>query len=246
MGPFQTLHRCLVAALLALSFLFLAAACESEPTPTPVPELTVDGLLSDAAEDLAALTSAGFQMVDETESGAKFFGMTLKTVDGVVKSPASFSMVVDLVAPGLGFAEIEMVAVGEEAYMKFSADAPWAALPLEQVPFNFGGIGVTLSELLPVLRNASIAGRESVGGVPSVRLEGDVASEDMLSLIRSVDPGHPIALTFWFDEASHEVQQFRIGGKLFNDDADGTTRLVTITDIDSPVDIQLPEIASGS
>lgn len=236
--------------VLALGFLFLAVACESEPTPTaaptPTPTPDLNSVLSNAGEELASLSTARFHMVDEMESGAKFFGLTLKTVEGEIKSPDSARIVVDAVAPGLGFVEVEIVASGEQAFMKFSQDAPWAPLPVDQVPFNFGGLGVTLSELLSVLRNPAIAGRESVGGVQSVRLEGDVASEDMLNLIRSVDPGHPIALTFWFDEASHEVQQFRIGGKLFNDDADGTTRLVTITDIDSPVDIQLPEIASGS
>ena len=245
MGSSQTLHRCLIAAALALSFLLVAAACESEPTPTPVPELTVDELLSDAAEDLAALTSAAFRMIDETESGAKFFGMTLKTVDGVVKTPASFRMVVDLVAPGLGFAEIEMVAVGEEAYMKFSADAPWAALPLEQVPFNFGGIGVTLSDLLAAVEAPVITGRESLGGVQVVRVEGDIASDDMSSLITSVDFGHPMVLTLWIDEADHTLQQLRLGGMLYDDDAPETTRLIVISDVNVPVDIELPDV-SGS
>ena len=35
----------------------------------------------------------------------------------------------DVVAPGFGFVEIEMLAVGDQAYMKFSKDAPWAPLP---------------------------------------------------------------------------------------------------------------------
>ena len=243
-NSFRTLHRRLTVAVLAMSFLLLAAACEAEPTPTP--ELSVDDVLPTAAGELAAVSTARFHMIDEMESGADFFGLTLKTVEGEVKSPDSARIVVDAVAPGLGFVEVAIVASGEQAFMKFAQDAPWVPLPVDQVPFNFGGLGVTLSGLLSVLRNAAIAGRESVGGVQSVRLEGDVVSEDMSDLIRSVDPGHPITLTFWFDEVSYEVQQFRIGGKLFNDDAAGTTRLVTITDINAPVDIQLPDVASGS
>ena len=38
-------------------------------------------------------------MVDEMESGAKFFGLTLKTVEGEIKSPDSARIVVDAVAP---------------------------------------------------------------------------------------------------------------------------------------------------
>lgn len=230
--------------VLALGFLFLAAACESEPTPTP--ELSVDEVLSGAAEKLAALSTAKFQMVDEKESGAKFFEMTLKSVEGEVKTPDSFRMLVELVNPGLGFVEVGMLAVGEQAYMQFSSDAPWLPLPLDQVPFNFGGIGVTLSEILPVIKNAEIAGRESVGGGQAIRVDGDIVSEDMSGLITDVDPGHAVTLSVWVDEVSYDLRQLRIDGRLYDEDAPETTRLVTISEINAPVDIQLPETASGS
>ncbi len=230
--------------VLALGFLLLAAACESEPTPTP--ELSVDEVLSSAAEKLAALSTAKFQMADEKESGAKFFEMTLKSVEGEVKTPDSFRMLVELVNPGLGFVEVGMLAVGEQAYMQFSSDAPWLPLPLDQVPFNFGGIGVTLSEILPAMRNADITGRESVGGGQAIRVDGDIVSDDMSGLITDVNSGHPITLSVWVDEASYDLRQLRIDGKLYDEDAPETTRLVVIEDIDAPVDIQLPEIASGS
>lgn len=233
--------------VLAIVFLLSAIACGPEPTatPTPTPEVTVDDVLSSAGERLAALATARFQMADEMESGAKFFGLTLKTVEGEIQSPDRARILVDAVSPGFGFVEVEIVAAGELAYMKFSQDAPWAPLPVDQVPFNFGGMGITLSEILLVIENAAISGRESVGGTQAVRIDGSVVSEDMANLITSVDPGHPITLTFWFDEASYEIQQLRMAGKLFNDDAPETTRLVVITDINSPVDIQPPDI-SGS
>lgn len=236
--------RGLPVAALAAAFLFLAAACSSEPTPTP--ELSVDDVLSGAATELAALSTAKFRMVDEMESGAKFFEMTLKSVEGVVKTPDSFSMQVNVVNPGLGFVKIGMMGVGEQAYMQFSEDAPWLPLPLEQVPFNFGGIGVTLSELLPVVRDPAITGRESVEGAQAIRIDGDITSEELSNLITDADPGHPIVLTLWFDEASHMLRQLRIGGQLYDDDAPETTRLVNIDDINAPVDIRLPETASGS
>ena len=233
-----------LAACLALSLALPAAACSSEPTPTP--ELSVDDVLSGAAAELAALETAKFWMADEMESGAQFFQMTLKTVEGVVKTPDSFSMQVSVVNPGLGFVKIGMLGVGDQAYMQFSEDAPWLPLPLEQVPFNFGGIGVTLSELLPVVRNTAITGRESAGGVQAVRVEGEIVSEELSSLITDADPGHPIALTLWFEEGSHTLRQLRIGGQLYDDDAPETTRLVKIDDINAPVDIRIPETASGS
>ena len=242
------LRRKAPTALAAAGLLILSAACAADATPTatPTPALTANDVLAAAGNELAALSTAGFLMIDETESGAKFFEMTLRDVEGVVETPASFRMVVKLISPGLGFAEIEMLAVGESAYIKFSADAPWVPLPLEQVPFNFGGIGVTLSELMSEIGNPVITGREAVEGVGTIRIDGDIMSEDMADLITSVDPGHPIALTLWFDETQHTLRQFRMDGQLYNDDGPETTRLVVLKDVNQPVDIQLPGSASGS
>ena len=185
-------------------------------------------------------------MVDEMESGAKFFGLTLKSVEGEIRAPDRFRLLVDAVAPGLGFVEIEMLAVGELAYMKFSEDAPWAPLPVDQVPFNFGWIGVTLSKLLPVIESPTITGWESMGDAGSIRIEGDIVSDDLSDLITSVDPGHPITLTLWLDDDDHTLRQMRIDGQLYDDDAPETTRLIIIKEANINIDIQLPEIASGS
>lgn len=236
--------------VLALGFLFLAAACEPEPTPTaaPTPTPTPDlaSVLSSAGEKLAGMATARFKMVDEMESGAKFFGLTLKSVEGEIRAPDRFRLLVDAVAPGLGFVEIEMLAVGELAYMKFSEDAPWAPLPVDQVPFNFGWIGVTLSKLLPVIESPTITGWESMGDAGSIRIEGDIVSDDLSDLITSVDPGHPITLTLWLDDDDHTLRQMRIDGQLYDDDAPETTRLIIIKEANINIDIQLPEIASGS
>ena len=255
----KILRRRLSITVLVMGLMLLTAACGSEPaptvaptsaptaapTPTPTPELTLDSVLSSAGQGLAEMSTAKFQMIDELESGSQFFGMTLKNVEGEIKSPDSFRMLVNVETPNFGFVAIEMMAVGEQAYMKFSRDAPWAPLPLDQVPFNFGGMGVTLSELLPILKDVSFTGRESVDGIQTVRLDGNVVSEEMSKLITSVDSGHPIQLTFWFDEAGYTLRQFRMIGKLFNDDAPETSRLVGIMNVNAPVDIQLPDIASG-
>ena len=242
-------RRGLSITVLMMGFLFFAAACEAEPTPTaaPTPELSLSDLLSRVGEKLAAMSTAKFQMVEEVESGAQFFGTTFKSMEGEVKAPDSFRMLVDVVAPGFGFVQIEMLAVGDQAFMKFSKDAPWTPLPLEQVPFNFGGVGITLSELLPIIKDAAITGREALGDVQAIRVEGNILSEELSNLIRSVDSGHAVALTLWIDEDEHTLRQMqvRIAGQVYDDDAPGTIRMLTIGGVNTPVDIQLPDIASG-
>ena len=268
----KILSRKLSITGLVMGLLFVTAACGADPTPTvaPTPTPTVvptatpavvptptptiaptsnpdtslNDLLSSAGAKLAAISTVKFQMIDELESGAKFFGMTLKNVEGEVRSPDRFRMVVAVETPNFGFVEIEMLAVGDQAFMKFSEDAPWAPMPLDQVPFNFGGIGVALSELLLSLEDPSIAGRESIGDAGTVRVDGNIVSQDLSGLITSVDPGHAVTLTFWIDETEHTMRQLRIDGKIYNDDEPGTKRLVSIMDVNVPVDIQLPDIDS--
>lgn len=235
------------AAPLLMGILLLTGACGSdpEPAPTPEPEISLGELLTSASAKLAGMSTAKFVMIDELQSGQKFFGTTLKTVEGDIRSPDGVRILVDVEAPGMGFVEIEIVAVGEQAFMKFSRDAPWLPLPLEQVPFNFGGIGVTLSEVMLVMRDASIAGKETIEGVETIQVDGNVVSEEMSGLITSVDPGLPMKLSMWFDETDHTFRKFKMVGQLFNDDGPETSRLVTM-DIDVPVDIQLPAAAAGS
>ena len=243
----RALRRGLSITALTVVLLILAAACgtQSEPTPAPTPTPDLNDLLSKAGEKMAAMKSAKFGMIDETETGAKFFDTTFKKLEAEVKAPDSFRILVDVVAPAFGFVEIEMMAVGEQAYLKFSEDAPWAPLLLDQVPFNFAGLGVTLRDVLNRLEDTAITGREAIQDAQTVRVEGSITSDALVDLITTADPGHDVTLTLWIDEADHLLRQIRIAGQIYDDDGPETTRLLTIEGIDMPVDIQLPEVGSG-
>ena len=253
------LVRRLSISLLVLASLLLAAACSEEATPTPdptptavptatpvpTPTPTAEDFLAAAGAKVVAMESAKFGMTDETETGALFFGTTFKSMEAEVEAPESIKMLVDVVAPGFGFIEIEIIKVGEQAFIKLSRDAPWNPLPPDQVPFNFSGMGIVFGTLPDTIRDVNLTGREEVQGTQTVRIEGVIDSEDLLSLITSADPGHPITLTLWIDETELLLRQVRLAGQVYDDDAPETTRLLTIEDINVPVDIELPDIASG-
>ena len=230
-------------AVLATGLLMLAAACGGREEPPP-PELTVDELLANTREKLAAISSVKFSMTDELQTGSKFFNTTLKSVEGEVSASDSMKMAVDVESPIFGFIEIEIVAVGDQSLMKFSRDAPWLPLSLDEVPFNFKGMGITLSELVPVLKDVRKVGQESVGGTQTILLEGSLQSEELSNLITSTDPGHTVMLSFWIDEVDHDLKQLRITGQVFNDDAPETRRMIVIEETNVPIDIQLPETAA--
>ena len=249
-GP-MTLPLRLALAVLAMGLLILAPACGSEPDPTveptptatPTPEPTLDDRIAGMRAGLEAVSTTKLKMVDELETGAKFFGTTFKSLEADLRAPDSFRMVVDVVAPGLGFVEIEMVGIGDEAYMKFSADAPWTPVPADQIPFNFVGVGITLSGIISLMEDAVVAGTESIDGAETIKVDGKVTSGDLAILVRDANLGHPITLSLWIDEADHRLRQMRIAGRIYDDDGADTKRLFTVT-FDVPVDIELPEIAS--
>ena len=250
-----TLAGRLSLAALLIGSLLLAAACASESTPTPTaaPTPTVVPTPTPSAEDfiaavgrnIAAMTTAKFGMTDETQTGAKFFGTTFKSMEAEVESPDSLRMLVEVVAPGFGFVAIEIVQVGDQAFLKLSADAPWTPLPPDQVPFNFAGMGTVFAGLPETITDVSLIGKEEVRGSQTVKVEGVIDSEALLPLITDGDAGNPITLTFWIDPVEAVLRQFRLAGQIYNEDAPETTRLLTIENINEPVDIQLPDSASG-
>ena len=244
--------RLALAALLVVC-VALAVGCQSEPTPTPTaaptptatpvptPTPSPEDFIARVSQSFATLQTAKFSMTDETETGAKFFGTTFKSMEAEVEAPDSLRMLVEVVAPGFGFVAIEIVQVGDAAFLKLSADAPWSPLPPDQVPFNFAGIGTVFAGLPETISDVTVTGREEVQGAQAVRVEGVVDSEVMLPLITTANAGHPVTLTLWVDEADFVLRQMRLAGQLYDEDAPETTRLLTIDNINEPVDIRLPE-----
>ena len=247
MSVSKTPGRALSAIMTSFTLLFLVASCGGESTPTPTPTPVLSDVLTSAGERVAAMSTAKFSVVDEKETGAKFFETTFKSMEAEIEAPNSFRMKVDVVAAAFGFVEIEMLGVGEQAVMKFSKDAPWVPLPVDQVPFNLRDLGMTLRDVIHMIRDGdgAITGAESIQGAQAVLVEGTLPSQRLSNLITDVDPGHTMTITMWIDEGDHALRQLRLAGQLYDDDGPETTRLVTINAIDVPVDIKLPEEVSG-
>jgi hypothetical protein len=230
-----------------------------EPTPTPTPEPTpaatadpataaaaeAEQLLAAVAQNLSTMSTATFSMVDETESGAPFFGATLKRMEAVVKAPDSLRMNVDVVAPGFGFVKVEIVQVGDQAFIKLTEEAPWLQLPQDQVPFDFAGMAKLFGSLPGEVEDLTVTGQETIQGAPAIVLEGVVQSEALSDLITTEEPGHPVNLTLWIDPEQAVLRQVRLEGQILTLDDPETSRLITIEDINVPVDIELPDLTAG-
>ena len=245
------LIRGLSIAVLMAASLLLATACGAEPTPTPPPVPTataapsVEDFLAAVGANVGAMQTAKFSMIDETGTGALFLGTTFKSMEAELDAPDGLRMLVEVEATGFGFLEIEIIKVGEQAFIKLAQGAPWSTLPLDQLPFNFSGLGMVFASLPATVQNVAITGQETVQGAQTIRIEGVIDSEALLPLITTADPGNEITLTLWIDETEFALRRVRLAGQVYNNDGPETTRLLTIEDINVPVDIELPDIASG-
>ena len=218
-------------------------ASAATATSEPPSDSAVSELLAGLGENLASMLTARLKFVDLEESGAKFFGFTFKSMAVEIEAPSTSRMVVEVDAPFIGTTEIEIVVVEDQAYVKLPPGASWTTIPVGQLPFNLGGLGGALAEMIPSAQSAAvIVGTETVMGVETVRVETRVASDDLSAIVPAVELGYDVGLTLWVDIAELQLRQIRIDGQLFGDDDPGTQRLLTFEAVNVAVDIQIPDV----
>ena len=202
-------------------------------------------LLAGVGETMATVSTARVSLVDVRQTGAKFFGLTFKSMQVEIVAPSSSRMVIELVSPIGGVAPIEIVVVDDQAFIKVSPISAWTSIPVEQLPFDLGGLGTALRDTLPNVQDATISGRESVRGVQLIRIDGSIASEALEGFFPAADPGHVVGLSLWVDESALTLRVVGINGQVYNSDSPDTSRIMTIEAINIPIDIQVPDVGSG-
>ena len=105
--------------------------------------------------------------------------------------------------------------------------------------------GANLRDALPLVQGVTVAGRESVLGIDTVRVDGTIASEQLSAFFPAADSGHRVGLSLWIDDSALTLRAIGLHGQIYNSDAPGTRRIMTIEAINVPIDIQVPDIASG-
>ena len=249
--PVSSRARLLAPAGLAAAFLLRGTLDQSSAQETQ----DAEALLTEAAENVAALDSFAFALT--TQNGETQFveGITLQGVTGAVKRPDSFKAEaeVDLM---LATITIKMISVGGRL---------WFTNPLEgedaYQEIDLSGAGQTDPTvlinpdrmILPALETVVdpvIAGTESLDGIDTTRVEGTV---DLSQVVRGsgtpeadVEPGEglldlPTSMPFtaWID-GEHLVRPVELTGPIIRGEAGDIIRRVDLSAFNEPVDIQPP------
>ena len=222
-----------------------------EPTPTPIPTPTPTPtplqILQKSSSKMLSLDTASFTLSHEGEGSSQLFpGVQVQSVEGQVDMPDRFIVKIGAVSTfPRSFIEINIVAVGEEAYMTdFINRERLIPIPVGDLPFDFADLGRTLSDIIIAIQAPVRVGAGGDEDEASWRIRGTVASEALGTLIPSASPDFEVTLELWIDQADGLLTQVRIEGQVLSTDAPDLVRVLTIYDFDAPLEISLPEITS--
>ena len=245
--PRCTVFRALGASIVASVVVSLAAAgCASAPAGTaqvsalPSPVVDPEVVLANAAARMSSISYTKFALVHEVGSASlASLGLLLTSVEGEVAMPDRFSLRMEATPIGqTAFVKIEIIFVDGRAYMRLLGR--WGEIDPDTLPFDFSDLGQTLSGIINAMQAPSVVGTEQIGGVELVRVRAAVDSGDFLGLVTGASAGFPVELEVWIGRDDSLLYLARVAGQLFPDDQADVVRLLTLRDIDVPVDIEAP------
>ena len=239
------------AALLVAALMWMVSCTSAstvppthESTPTPSPKQVIQK----SSARMMALSTANFTLEHEGEGTTELFPspkVDFRRVTGQVDMPDKFAIKVEgtiaFSEESRGFIEINVVAVGEQAFMSDIINKErWNSIDLEILPFDFADLGNSLGEIIRAARAPAFSGTEKVDGVPSWRVKGTVPSESVTALVPAATPGFDVRLELWIGQAEGLLRKVRIAGQVLSSDDPDIVRILTINSFDEPVDISLP------
>ena len=234
-----------------LSFAGLAAVlttlgCGStasiRPTETPGPVMDARAALSQAAAEVLLLESARFVLNHEKGTTTLLPGLEMMKAAGLVEIPDRVSLDVEgeLAFPR-SFVGASFITIGDEDYMTDLLSGNWLQVPPATLPVRFADLGRTLADIVGAVEEPTVAGSERLKALDTYRIEGRIQSEALSSLVPGAGKGFTVGLDLWLEQSRKLLLQVRITGKVLPTDIPDAVRLLTLSDINVPVNITAPE-----
>ncbi len=226
-----TIFACLFAVVA------LVAGCTA-PDPGPSPEESPDPatLLNESSETTKAQTSAHLQLLVEGEIA----GLPVEVIEGeLTQTPAVAAQgALDMTYLGQQLKEVEFVVSDGDL---------WAAITAGGSLTNFGPASeiydvatildpnVGLANVLANFSDPSIDGQETVEGVDTVRITGNVAADAVNNISPQIEATDPVPGTVWISEdGNRELMQVRL------EPSPGNSVTMTLSEWGEPVTVENP------
>ena len=227
-------HRRFFAALFVpLTAALLISGC-SKKASEQLPEAA--GLIQQSIEATKKLSSAHLEIVIT----GKIDGLPLKTLSGdltnvptvAVKGNSTISM-------GGSDVDVELVVLDGTLFAALTPNNWLDMGPAVDIydPSVILNPDAGLANMLANVTNATSEASEQVGGVPTVRIAGEVGAAAVNKLIPQLKATGPLPATVWIEkDAPHQLVQAKV------DQSAGNSVSLTLSEWDKPVTVTKPAV----
>ena len=251
------------AVLLIALVLCMAFACQggttgdpgdasgTAPTSTPtLPAADPQEMLASAASSAETIRSMRFDLT-HTEGSIFIDTLSAKIIEanGVwdADQGANFSVAGYIVSgphadihDGI-FVRLRMVITPDSYYLVDPGTRTWTKQPYSLIPLSIEEMADILSGLISEIQNPEIEGDEKIDGVRAYRIAGHAPASVMQWTTLNTENRPDIQATLWIDAQTMMPMKARMTGAIGQYDAADTSREIIISDINSQLDIDLPQ-----
>lgn len=219
--------------MVPLTAALLISGC-SKKASEPLPEAA--GLVQQSIEATKKLSSAHLEIAVT----GKIDGLPLKTLSGdltnvpsvAVKGKSTISM-------GGSDVDVELVVLDGTLYAALTPNNWLDMGPAVDIydPSVILNPDAGLANMLANVTNAASEASEDVGGVPTVRITGEVGAAAVNKLIPQLKASGPLPATVWIEkDAPHQLVQAKV------DQGAGNSVSLTLSEWDKPVTVTKPAV----
>ena len=217
------------ATLLAATLLI--SGC-SKKSSEPLPDAA--GLLTQSIASTKKLQSAHLEIV----VNGKIDGLRVKSLSGdLTNVPAVAVKGNSTISMGGSAVDIELVVLDGTLYAALTPNSWLDMGPAAEIydPSVILNPDEGLANMLTNLTDATAAGFETIGGVPTVKITGKIGADAVNKLIPPLKASAPLPSTVWIEQnAPNQLVQAQV------DQSEGNNVQLTLSEWDKPVTVTKP------
>ena len=219
----------MLATLLAATLLI--SGC-SKKSSEPLPDAA--GLLTQSIASTPKLQSAHLEIV----VNGKIDGLMVKSLSGdLTNVPAVAVKGNSTISMGGSAVDIELVVLDGTLYAALTPNSWLDMGPAAEIydPSVILNPDEGLANMLTNLTDATAAGFETIGGVPTVKITGKIGADAVNKLIPPLNASAPLPSTVWIEQnAPNQLVQAQV------DQSEGNNVQLTLSEWDKPVTVTKP------
>lgn len=227
--------------IVGIVLLLLVAGCGTEETTTPleseVSPLTAAEVIANACEKLEALSTFHFNLEQEGGGTPIAMGLEMTAASGDVARPDRLKVRVSA-----GFLEVQVITVGEDTFMTNPLTGEWEPLPNDFSAVKLFDPDTGIKAIMGKISGAMKLSEDRVAGVVCYHIRGTLDSGDLIAIsCGAAIEGVSIDTELWIGKEDFLLHQIKLEGQITEEEKPGIVRILSISDFDQPVTIELPE-----